>query len=257
MVGFGLMDNTILIRAGDVVDRHFGTTFGFTGLQSAACGQVLSDFCGVLFGGVIESVSRRYVAAPGLTVSQLQLRTTQIVGTSGAAVGVVIGCILGMANLLTMDLELAERLKRFAELKTIFDTVMVSAVETMGCPVGTIFLVDEEKQEVWSRAAAGYDGVVRRPLDETASLASWVAVHGEPLLVEDAQLDPRFCRDIDELSNEPAKEILTYPVYSHSNPGKVVAVVQFFNKPGGFTEEDKRVMTMLCRHCSIFMAKCE
>lgn len=255
MVGFGFMDNTILIRAGDAIERHFGVHFELTGLQSAAWGQVVSDFSGVLFGGVIESVSRRYVAAPGLTMSQFQLRSAQIVGTAGAALGVVAGCLLGMLNLLMLDLDAAERLKRAAELKTIFDTVMDSAVETMGCPVGTIFIVDEDNNEIWSRAMAGYEGVVRRPLDKNASIASWVAHHGIEDHCEDAPNDPRFCSDIDALTGVPAKQILTFPVFSHESPEKVIAVVQFFNKPGGFLEEDKRVMKMLCKHCGIFMAK--
>lgn len=257
MVGFGLMDNSILIHAGDAIERRFGVQFNLKGLAAAACGQVISDFCGVCFGGCIEALSRRHIAAPGLTLSQAQLRVTQLVGTAGAATGVVVGCLLGMCNLLVVDLEAAERLKRATELETIFKAVMESATATMACPVGTLFVVDGERREIWTRSTAGYEGVVRRPLEAAASLAAWVAVHGLPAVVNDAHADPRFCADIERMIGVEVQSVMTYPVFAPSDPGRVVAVVQFFNKPGGFCEEDGRVLQMLCTHCGIFMSTVE
>eukprot|EP00929_Paragymnodinium_shiwhaense_P058737 TRINITY_DN29427_c0_g1_i1.p1 TRINITY_DN29427_c0_g1~~TRINITY_DN29427_c0_g1_i1.p1 ORF type:complete len:310 (+),score=38.04 TRINITY_DN29427_c0_g1_i1:130-1059(+) len=256
MVGFGMMDNTILIYAGDMIERHFGVEWNLSGLHSAACGQILSDFCGVLFGGIVEAISRKYVLAPGLTMSQFQLRLTQMVGTAGAAVGVVTGCILGMANFFFIDANEAERLKQVAKMSTIFDTVMTSAVETMSCPIGTCFLVDAEEKVIWTRASAGYEGVVRRPLTENASLAAWVATRGEPAVVEDARSDPRYCPDIEKLIGQSVKSVITYPIFAHDDATEVVGVLQFFNKPTAFTQEDARVMRLLCTHISIFIANC-
>lgn len=257
MVGFGMMDNTILIHAGDIIERHFGVKFGLTGLQSAACGQVFSDLCGVCFGGVIETISRGRLSPPGFTTSQLQLRLTQLVGTAGAGLGVVTGCLIGMCNLFLIDVDEAERLKQAAKLETIFKTAMESAVDTMNCPIGTCFLVDEAKGELWTRATAGYQGIVRRKLDEKLSIAAWVAIHGQPSVVDDAQADPRYCPDIQEIIGTPARSVITYPVFSHSDGKSVVAVLQFFNKPTGFSDEDCRVMNLLSVHFSIFMANCE
>jgi len=252
-----MMDNTILIYAGDAIERHFGEEFGLTGLHSAACGQVLSDLCGVCFGGMIESVSRRRLLPPGLTTSQLQLRLTQIVGTAGAALGVVTGCLLGMANLLVIDIDEAERLKKAAKLDTMFNTVMQSAVETMGCPIGTCFFVDTKQGELWTRATVGYQGIVRRKLEENDSLAAWVALHGKPTVVEDARSDSRYCRDIENIIRTPVTSVITYPIYSQSEDKRVIAVLQFFNKPTAFSKDDHRVMNLLCVHFSVFMANCE
>lgn len=271
MVGFGLMDNSILIHAGDNIERLFGAKYHLTGLEAAATGQVLSDCCGVLFGGVIESVSRRYVAVPGLTQSQFALRMTQCVGTAGAAIGVVCGCLLGMSNLLLIDRDEAERLKKLAEMDSICQAVMLSAVNVMCCPRGTLFLVDHEGGELFSRSAAGWKGLVRRPLDETSSIAGWCAVNRKPAHVIDVQKDPRFCADIDNLSNITTTEMLCYPVYAyhppdensqvslqytHQHEARVIAVIQFINKPGGFGEADHLVMKMLSQHAAIFMENC-
>jgi hypothetical protein len=54
MVGFGIMDNFIMIQAGDAIDNTFGATLGIATLTAAAFGQVFSDVSGVLFGGVVE-----------------------------------------------------------------------------------------------------------------------------------------------------------------------------------------------------------
>jgi len=169
----------------------------------------------------------------------------------------VVGCLLGMCNLLFLDLQEAERLKQAAKLETMFNTVMESAVETMGCEIGTAFIVDNEKKEIWTRATAGYQGVVCRPLEESASLAAWSAINGEPVILEDAHADPRYCRDIEAILRRPVRSVATYPVFSHSDKGSVIAIVQFFNKPTGFSEDDRRVLKMMCVHFSLFMASCE
>lgn len=40
-----------MIQAGDLIDQTIGVTLGLTTLAAAACGQVVSDFTGVTFGG--------------------------------------------------------------------------------------------------------------------------------------------------------------------------------------------------------------
>ena len=54
MVGFGFMDNMVMIQAGDLIDNTIGVRFGLKTLAAAACGQIISDMSGVMFGGVEE-----------------------------------------------------------------------------------------------------------------------------------------------------------------------------------------------------------
>ena len=61
MIGFGIMDNFIMIQAGDAIDNHFGAALGIATLTAAAFGQVFSDVSGVLFGGVGERLDERAV----------------------------------------------------------------------------------------------------------------------------------------------------------------------------------------------------
>ena len=62
MVGFGFMDNIIMIQAGDLIDQHLGVTLGISTLTAAALGNVCSDSSGVLVRPC-PSASRRAPAA--------------------------------------------------------------------------------------------------------------------------------------------------------------------------------------------------
>ena len=56
MIGFGFMDQFVLIQAGGYIDSTFGITFGLATLSAAAAGQVVSDVSGVIFGGTLERI---------------------------------------------------------------------------------------------------------------------------------------------------------------------------------------------------------
>lgn len=50
--------------------------------------------------------------SPDLSQSQRELKTSRLTATSGAAVGVVVGCLLGMGTLLFIDTTSADREKK-------------------------------------------------------------------------------------------------------------------------------------------------
>jgi len=74
MLGFGIMDNLIMIQAGDYIDKTFGAKLGITTLAAAAMGQVFSDVSGVLFGGTVETFAVKMgFKVPRLGKGQAQL----------------------------------------------------------------------------------------------------------------------------------------------------------------------------------------
>lgn len=72
MIGFGFMDNTIMIQAGELIDMSFGSSgivhtvsiaplflgvrFGLSTLTAAAVGQLFSDASGVCFGSTVDNL---------------------------------------------------------------------------------------------------------------------------------------------------------------------------------------------------------
>jgi len=91
MVGFGFMDNTVMIQAGNAIDCTLGVSFGLSTLTAAAFGQVCSDSAGVLFGGTLEAMLRRAGLRPtaGLSLDQRKLPLVKRVALLGSLVGVV------------------------------------------------------------------------------------------------------------------------------------------------------------------------
>ncbi len=119
MVGFGFMDNIIMVTAGDMIDQHLGATLGITTLTAAALGNVCSDSSGVLFGGVVDAAAERLkLTRPHFTPTQLAARSVRLAGTLGSLVGVICGCFLGMTTLVFKDLDAAEKLRRSQQVET-------------------------------------------------------------------------------------------------------------------------------------------
>ena len=113
-VGFGIMDNAILLLAGEAIDIYLGVALGISTMCAAAIGNIISDLCGVVFGTVIEdallSWSKKIEKVtkgriklppmPKLTYEQRNLRSVRWSGQLGCAVGLTVGCIIGMFPLL-------------------------------------------------------------------------------------------------------------------------------------------------------------
>ena len=63
-VGFGIMDNAIMILAGDMIDTSLGVAFGISTMCAAAIGNIVSDVAGVMLGTVVEDFCARYLDLP-------------------------------------------------------------------------------------------------------------------------------------------------------------------------------------------------
>jgi hypothetical protein len=112
MVGFGFMDQTVMLQAGHAIDCTIGVTFGLSTLTAAAFGQVCSDASGVLFGGTLESLANRAgLPQAGLSVVQRSLPIIKQTKLAGSFVGVILGCTLGLFNLFLIDTDRSSTLK--------------------------------------------------------------------------------------------------------------------------------------------------
>jgi HD-GYP domain-containing protein (c-di-GMP phosphodiesterase class II) len=106
----------------------------------------------------------------------------------------------------------------------------------------TIFVVDRERNELWSRVALGTDEI-RTPVGR--GIAGAVAQTGEVINLPDAYEDPRFNPEPDKISGYHTKSLLTFPM--KGNEGRVIGVFQVVNKHGGgsFTSTDEDTLASL------------
>ena len=157
MVGFGFMDNLVMIQAGDAIDSTIGVAFGLSTLTAAAYGQVISDVSGTVFGSAVESAAKWLgLPAAGLTRAQCELRHVRVLSTTAASIGVVLGCLMGMTSLLFMDLDKNERLKKQRELRTLFATLMEDGHRLIGAERCGLFLVDADGEHIFRQGFRGH-----------------------------------------------------------------------------------------------------
>lgn len=92
-----------MIVAGESIDLTFGIALGISTMAAAALGNLVSDVFGVGLGGVIEDVAAKLgMPDPGLSRGQMLLPRVRRAAHLGCAVGVSIGCFIGMFPLLFM-----------------------------------------------------------------------------------------------------------------------------------------------------------
>ncbi|XP_066903337.1 uncharacterized protein [Halyomorpha halys] len=102
-VGFGFLDNSVMILCGDYIEMKVGALVTISTMAAAALGNCFSDVLGLGSAYYVERLALALgFKAPDLSPIQLSMTSTRRASNLGRAVGVVIGCILGMSPLLIL-----------------------------------------------------------------------------------------------------------------------------------------------------------
>lgn len=103
-IGFGFLDNAIMIAAGTQIELSIGVTLGISTMAAAALGNLVSDLAGLGLAGYVEALASKLgMQVPDLTPKQVDMWQSRLSSHMGKAIGVSIGCILGMFPLLFLD----------------------------------------------------------------------------------------------------------------------------------------------------------
>ncbi len=136
--------------------------------------------------------------------------------------------------------------------KIVRTRAMEAVVQLLGCEAGSLYLIDEEKGELFFEVALGEgaDRVKEIRLKIGEGVAGWVAKTGKSALIPDVSKDPRWFRKADKKSKWQTRNMITVPVKSK---GKVIGVLQALNKLGGksFDEQDLKLMESLADQVAI------
>jgi len=133
-------------------------------------------------------------------------------------------------------------LEQSLDLEKTLQSVMAEARDLMNADRSTLWLMDEEKNELWSKVKSG-DGQtlieLRIPADR--GIVGYVATTGETLNIPDAYQDPRFDPSSDQRTGYRTRNILCMPVFDSAS--KLIAVTQLINKKqGSFNSSDEEFM---------------
>jgi hypothetical protein len=114
-----------------------------------------------------------------------------------------------------------------ADLSTemVLRQIMDQAKTLVGAEVASVFLVEMEQQELYSKINST-KGELRVPI--TAGIAGHVATMGQPLIIDDAYADKRFNRANDMKTGFRTRNMMCVPL--KCKKGGVLGVVQLINK---------------------------
>ena len=123
-------------------------------------------------------------------------------------------------------------------IEQVIDTFTVKVGQLLRADRVTLFLVDTERGELWSKVAQS-DG--EKPLDIrmpiTAGIAGQVATTGKSLNIPEAYDEPLFNREVDRRTGYRTRSILCVPLVDRQ--GCTFAVAQLLNKASGVPFDTK------------------
>ena len=144
----------------------------------------------------------------------------------------------GVAALLRATTTLGQSL----DLETTLRSVMDQARDLMQADRSTLFLLNRETNELWTKVAKA-DGKTMMEIRIPANkgIAGYVASTGQPLNITDAYDDPRFDPSTDKQTGYRTRTVLCMPV--HNAKGELIGVTQLINKnQGTFTTSDEEFL---------------
>ena len=142
---------------------------------------------------------------------------------------------------LTSILEVAKVLNAARDLETLLQTIVREACSVVESDRCSLFILDRETDELWSKVAKGSTPI---RLAKGSGIAGQVAATGKVINLTDAYADPRFNPTFDQLSGYRTRTILCVPMRDAA--GAVTGVIQALNKhEGGFNDEDEELLLAL------------
>ncbi len=127
--------------------------------------------------------------------------------------------------------------------------LMFEVTKVVDAERSSLFLVDEERQELITQVAAGVDAPIRISMQH--GIAGYVARTGEILNIPDAYADERFNPEVDKKTGFRTRNILCVPMCAAS--GEIVGVLEALNKIGGdaFDRYDEHLLLALASQSAV------
>ncbi|MBI2618635.1 MAG: PP2C family protein-serine/threonine phosphatase [Ignavibacteriales bacterium] len=146
-------------------------------------------------------------------------------------------------------IEASKKLNTTLDLDELLKVILNLATKNLGADRGTIYLIDEEKKELWSRVLKGKELVeIRLPIG--TGISGYVAETGKTVNLEDAWRDKRFFSGFDVRTGYVTKTMLCMPMRNREN--KIIGVFQIINKKTGvFDTEDEQFLAAFSDHVAL------
>ncbi len=147
--------------------------------------------------------------------------------------------------------EMSTSLSSTLDLDEILTLIMERINAVLKVEAGSLLLIDDETGELVFQIALGEkaEGVKPFRLPMGQGIVGHVAQSGEPLMISDAQKDPRHYKEVDITTDFLTRSILCVPMVVK---GKVIGVIEIMNKlEGDFIESDLTLLNSIATYAAI------
>src|SRR5262245_64498702 len=144
-------------------------------------------------------------------------------------------------------LAICQKMNSERDLGPLLDVIAREATSLLDCDRASIFLLDRERNELWSKVALGSGEILR--FDARRGIAGTTALTGATINVRDAYSDPRFYTGIDDRTGYRTRNLLAVAM---RNPrGEIVGAFEVLNKHTGvFSARDEESLAALASHAA-------
>ncbi len=170
--------------------------------------------------------------------------------TSGSAEEITLEeALFELSRLRAMN-DVSRALAGTLDLDRLLNLIVAKTTEIMNADRSSLFLIDWDTEELWSKVAQGVRFMeIRFPMH--MGLAGAVAKTGTILNIPDAYEDERFNQEFDKRTGYRTSSVLAVPM--NNQTGDRIGVMQVLNKRGdeAFTHEDEEILKSLAGQAAI------
>ena len=157
----------------------------------------------------------------------------------------------GRQKLLLRLVELSVTLNSTLDLDELLQLITATATELLECEAASILLYDEKNPRLYFAAATGSDPaqLAEIPVPIDSSLAGTIFRTNQPLILNDAQQDPRHYSLVSDHVKFKMHSLLGVPMPIKD---RTMGVLEAVNKrEGGFTDSDAAILSVTAAHAAI------
>jgi len=157
----------------------------------------------------------------------------------------------GRQKLLLRLVELSVTLNSTLDLDDLLQLITATATELLDCEAASILLYDEKNPRLYFAAATGSDPakLAEIPVPIEGSLAGTIFRTGQPLILHNAEQDPRHYSLVSDHIKFKIKTLLGVPMPIKD---RTVGILEAVNKRDGvFTESDIAILSVTAAHAAI------
>lgn len=144
-------------------------------------------------------------------------------------------------------LKINEALTSETNFDALLELIVSQSSALLEAERATLYLLDEARNELWSRIAQG-TREIRLPVGR--GIAGYVASSGEILNIQEAYADPRFDPTNDQHNGFRTHNMLVAPMRDRQT--RLIGVLQVINKrDGSFTPDDEELLVALSSTAAI------